>query len=80
VWPWLLGAFVEAWLRVRPGSPRVRAEARERFLAPLEALAIACGGHVAEIADGDSPHTPRGCRQQAWSVGGLLRIQPMLGD
>jgi glycogen debranching enzyme len=35
---------------------------------------------VPEIADGDPPHTPRGCPQQAWSVGELLRIQPMLGD
>jgi glycogen debranching enzyme len=80
VWPWLIGAFVEAWLRVRPRSARARAEARERFLAPLEALAIACRGHVPEIADGDPPHTPRGCPQQAWSVGELLRIQLMLGD
>jgi predicted glycogen debranching enzyme len=83
VWPWLLGPFVEAWLRVRRASAsgppaRVRAEARERFLAPILALAEQCGGHVPEIADGDPPHTPRGCPQQAWSVGELLRIERLL--
>ena len=35
VWPWLLGAFVEAWVRVRGGTPAAKREARERFLAPL---------------------------------------------
>src|SRR5206468_11755821 len=32
VWPWLMGAFVEAWVRVRGGTPKVRGEARRRFL------------------------------------------------
>ena len=31
-------------------------------------------GHVSEIADGDPPHTPRGCPFQAWSVGEALRL------
>jgi predicted glycogen debranching enzyme len=79
VWPWLLGPFVEAWLRVRRQSARVRAEAREGFLSPILALAEQCGGHVPEIADGDPPHAPRGCPQQAWSVGELLRLQRLFG-
>lgn len=74
VWPWLIGAFVKAWLRVRP-STAARREARERFLAPLLHLAGQSGGHLPEIADGDPPHTPRGCPQQAWSVGELLRLE-----
>jgi len=78
VWPWLLGPFVEAWLRVRRPSAQARAEARERFLSPIVALAEQCGGHVPEIADGDPPHTPRGCPQQAWSVGELLRVERLL--
>src|SRR5439155_16983839 len=32
VWPWLTGGFVEAWVRVRGGTPAARAEARGRFL------------------------------------------------
>jgi predicted glycogen debranching enzyme len=78
VWPWLIGPFVEAWLRVRRPSARARAEARERFLAPILAVAAPSGGHVPEIADGDPPHTPRGCPQQAWSVGELLRLEQVL--
>jgi glycogen debranching enzyme len=73
VWPWLLGPFVEAWVRVRGGTPEVVDEARRRFLAPLFAHLREAGlGHVSEIADADAPHTPRGCPFQAWSVGEAL--------
>jgi predicted glycogen debranching enzyme len=73
-WPWLTGAFVDAWLAVHGDDAAHRAEARERFVAPLCAhLAVAGLGHVSEIADGDPPHTPRGCPFQAWSLGELLR-------
>jgi predicted glycogen debranching enzyme len=80
VWPWLIGPFVDAWLRVRRSSPAARRNARERFLVPLLQLAEQSGGHVPEIADGDPPHTPRGCPQQAWSVGELLRIERSLSS
>ena len=75
VWPWLIGPFVEAWLRVRRSTVAARREARARFLTPLLHLAAQSGGHVPEIADGDPPHTPRGCPQQAWSVGEILRLE-----
>jgi predicted glycogen debranching enzyme len=78
-WPWLMGAFVEAWLRVRHDTDTARAEARSRFLAPLEAHLGAAGlGHISEIADAEPPFTPRGCPFQAWSVGELLRVQALL--
>jgi predicted glycogen debranching enzyme len=74
VWPWLNGAFVDAWLKVNGNAASQRAEARSRFLAPLlEHLKVAGLGHVSEIADGDAPHTPRGCPFQAWSLGELIR-------
>ena len=74
VWPWLIGAFVDAWLNVNGDDDAHRAHARRRFLAPLlEHLNVAGLGHVSEIADGDSPHTPRGCPFQAWSLGELIR-------
>ena len=80
VWPYLAGAFVDAWVRVRGGTDEARREARERFLAPLLAHLDEAGlGHVSEIADGDAPHAPRGCPFQAWSVGELLRIRRFLG-
>jgi predicted glycogen debranching enzyme len=74
-WPWLLGPFVDAWLRVHEGGAARRAEAERRFVAPLRAHLHHAGlGHVSEIADGDPPHTPRGCPWQAWSLGELLRM------
>lgn len=84
VWPWLLGPFVQAWLRVQraagvPDSASVAA-ARARFLTPLYAhLDAGRPDHVSEIADGDAPHTPRGAPFQAWSLGELLRIEKLLG-
>jgi len=75
VWPWLVGAFVEAWLRVRPDTAENRIEAASRFLGPLlRHYDVSAPGHVAEIADGDAPHTPGGCPFQAWSVGEALRL------
>ena len=78
-WPWLLGPFVEAWVRVRGNTPEARAEARARFLPPLHAHLREAGlGHVSEVVDGDAPHTPGGCPFQAWSLGELMRIEAML--
>jgi predicted glycogen debranching enzyme len=75
VWPWLLGPFVEAWVRVRGGTLAAKVEARRRFLDPLlEHLNQAGLGHISEIADAEPPHTPRGCPFQAWSVGEALRL------
>ena len=75
VWPWLIGPFAEAWVRVRGGSEAAKREARDRFVAPLLAHLDSAGlGHVSEIADGDPPHRPDGAPFQAWSVGELLRL------
>ncbi|HAV61467.1 MAG TPA: glycogen debranching protein [Verrucomicrobiales bacterium] len=75
VWPWLIGPFVEAWLRVNGDTKSNRRVARERFLTPLlEHLGGAGLAHVSEVADADSPHTPGGCPFQAWSLGELLRL------
>lgn len=78
-WPWLLGPFVEAWLRVHGHTSQAIEEARKRFLQPLMAhLDVAGLGHLPEVADGDPPHQPRGCPFQAWSLGELLRLDRLV--
>jgi len=78
-WPWLIGPFVEAWVRVRGSTLDAKREASVRFLGPLlKHLDEAGLGHLPEIADGDPPHAPRGCLFQAWSVGEALRLVNML--
>jgi glycogen debranching enzyme len=75
VWPWLLGPFVEAWVRVRGESPAAKREARARYLDPLlRRLDVGGLGHLPEVADGEPPHRPGGCPFQAWSVGEALRL------
>ena len=79
VWPWLMGAFVDAWLRVRGNTEAARVEARSRFVEPLMAHLDEAGlGHLSEIADAEPPFTTRGWPFQAWSLGELLRLQRVI--
>jgi predicted glycogen debranching enzyme len=81
VWPWLMGPFVEAWLRVCGDSPDNQQQATARFIQPLlNHMQTAGLGHVSEVADGDFPHRPDGCPFQAWSLGELLRMQQMVSE
>ncbi|NPT37033.1 amylo-alpha-1,6-glucosidase [Paraburkholderia xenovorans] len=78
-WPWLLGPFVDAWLRVHGGAADARLQAKTRFLDPLYAHLDHAGlDHLSEIADGDAPHAPAGTPFQAWSLGELLRMEMLL--
>jgi predicted glycogen debranching enzyme len=74
VWPWLIGPFVEAYLRVHEFGPEARAQCGQ-FLAPLlnHLTADGCIGSICEIFDGDPPQKPKGCFAQAWSVAEVLR-------
>jgi len=73
VWPWLLGPFITAFVRVNGGTGQAREQARS-FLERLPAhLSDAGLGSISEIFDGDTPHHPRGCIAQAWSVAEILR-------
>lgn len=76
VWPWLMGPFVEAWLRVHGDTAMRRRLASVQYLQPMENYFQSYGlGHLAEVADGDSPHHPGGCPFQAWSLGEYLRLK-----
>ncbi len=74
-WPWLLGPFVTAFLKVKGHLPKSREFAFENFLQPLfnEQTAQAGLGTLSEVYDGDPPHSPGGCVSQAWSVAEPLR-------
>ena len=75
-WPWLMGPFVTAYVKVRGAAGNMtaaRAEAGQLLKPFREHLRKAGLGTISEIADGDLPHTPRGCPAQAWSVGEILR-------
>ncbi|MBV8214600.1 MAG: glycogen debranching enzyme family protein [Verrucomicrobia bacterium] len=79
VWPWLAGAFIEAWVRVRGNTAEAKQEARERYFESIRSLMTAAGlNHVPEITDAIEPYTPRGCPFQAWSLGELLRLDRMV--
>jgi predicted glycogen debranching enzyme len=70
VWGWLIGPYVDAYVKVYPED---RAHLRA-VLAGFEAhLADACVGSMSEIFDAEPPFTPRGCIAQAWSVAELVR-------
>jgi len=74
-WPWLIGAFVDAWVWIHKNTPAAVHEARRVYLQPLFDHLEAVGlGHISEIADAEAPHTARGCPWQAWSVGEALRL------
>jgi glycogen debranching enzyme len=70
VWAWLVGPFVDAWLRVYPTDIAGARRAVSGFLAHLD---DGCIGSISEIFDADQPFTPRGCIAQAWSVAEVLR-------
>lgn len=77
VWPWLIGPFIDAWLKVHPGD---RAGARrflDGLLVQLDSTAI---GSISEIFDAEPPYRARGCIAQAWSVAEVLRALLLTDD
>ena len=71
VWPWLLGPFFTAYMKVNGPQSRDRIA---QWLTPFrEHLHTAGLAQISEIFDGDPPHHPRGCIAQAWSVAEILR-------
>ena len=74
VWPWLLGPFITAYIKVNGESEEARYQA-QAWLSPLESHLTDAGlGHISEIFEGDAPHRPCGCIAQAWSVAEILRV------
>jgi len=70
VWAWLIGPYVDAWLKLHPGE---LARARSLLHGFVPHLGEACIGSISEVFDAEPPYTPRGCVAQAWSVAEVLR-------
>jgi predicted glycogen debranching enzyme len=75
VWAWLLGPFVDAWLKAHPAD---RVHARDLLAGFDQHLSEACVGSISEIFDAEAPFLPRGCVAQAWSVAEVLRVRDKL--
>jgi len=71
VWGWLVGPFVDAWLKVYPDDVAGAQHAIEGFVPHLD---DGCVGSISEVFDAEPPFTPRGCIAQAWSVAEVLRV------
>ncbi|HEX2726650.1 MAG TPA: amylo-alpha-1,6-glucosidase, partial [Beijerinckiaceae bacterium] len=70
VWAWLIGPFIDAWLKVYPEDAAGARGLLQGFMAHLDEGAI---GSISEIFDAEAPYTQRGCVAQAWSVAEVLR-------
>ncbi len=78
VWPWLLGHYAEAYLRIhgKGGLPHIRG-----LFDDFEAVMIEHGiGSISEVYDGNPPHLPGGAPSQAWSVAELLRMEQLISQ
>jgi predicted glycogen debranching enzyme len=73
VWPWLMGPFLAAYLKVNERSDRARTQAGQwlaEFRRYIEDEGV---DQIPEVFDGDAPQRAGGCLAQAWSVAELLR-------
>ena len=70
VWAWLIGPWIDAWLKVHPGDAAGARHFLDGCIAALDDFGL---GTIGEIFDAVEPYTPRGCIAQAWSVAEVLR-------
>jgi predicted glycogen debranching enzyme len=70
VWAWLIGPYLDAWMKVHPER---RSDAAALLRSFDQTLSEACVGSISEIFDAEEPYVPRGCVAQAWSVAEVLR-------
>ena len=74
VWPWLLGSFIKAYVKINKNNTKARKKAFDEFLKPmLQVYGDSWDGSIHEIFDAEPVYIPRGCISQAWSVAEVLR-------
>ena len=77
VWAWLIGPFIDAWLRT---YPEAEGECSQWLSGLCDHLDDECVGSISEIFDAEAPYTGRGCVAQAWSVAEVLRCKVKLAS
>jgi predicted glycogen debranching enzyme len=70
VWGWLIGPWVDAWLKVHPHDRLGARRFVDGMVGAMDGFGV---GSIAEIFDAEAPYSPRGCIAQAWSVAETLR-------
>jgi len=70
-WPWLLGQFITAYLKVNPDNKRVGWMLIRPFGAHLRHGGLSC---IAEYFDGTMPYKPHGDVLSAMAHGEMLRV------
>ena len=70
VWAWLIGPFIDAWLKVHPEEKSTARKFLDRFPESMNENGI---GTISEVFDAREPHAAGGCIAQAWSVAEVLR-------
>ncbi len=75
VYPWLLGHYADAYLRLHKKSG---VDTVKRLFAGFEEdMQVHGVGSVSELYDGDPPHYPGGALSYAWNVAELLRMEQL---
>ena len=77
VWGWLIGPWIDAWLKVHPDDRAGARRSLDGLVAHLDEFGV---GTIAEIFDAEPPFTPRGCIAQAWSVAESLRCWALTAE
>jgi predicted glycogen debranching enzyme len=78
VWAWLIGPFIDAYMRVHKNSEPARTfclQLVENFMKQMNDYGI---GTIAEIFDSNDTHFPKGCISHATSVAEILRALELL--
>ncbi len=70
VWAWLIGPFIDSWLKVHPHDRAAARKFLETFPVHLSDNGV---GSISEVFDAGEPHLAGGCIAQAWSVAEVLR-------
>ncbi len=79
VWPFLMGEFFMAYLKINSFSNKSVAQVK-KWMKPLKKhfYEDSCLYGISEIFDGDAPTTGKGTIHQAWSIGTMLQTVTLI--